>query len=232
MIADGHLVLVLHQIPEANGVDRKASLFWRNPEGAWQSHGTEFRGNTALLSFLRLYKQRLLELEQQESTAASASDYHAVLEHSLPILRATRGIHRSLQEAREKLPDVQELITTRDEGAALERTAELLVQDAQFGLNYIAARQAEKQSESAQHMATTAHKLNVLAAFFLPLTAITSLFGMEIKSGLQSSPEVFYGILGGSLLIGVIIALFLRAGRKASIATGTRTKLPPPRNPA
>ena len=71
----------------------------------------------------------------------------------------------------------------------------------------------------------------LLAAVFLPLTAITSLFGMEIKSGLQSSPEVFYGILGGSLLLGGLIACFLRPGRKTPQAANASQprNIPPPR---
>jgi Mg2+ and Co2+ transporter CorA len=104
----------------------------------------------------------------------------------------------------------RELINHRDRAAALERTAELLLQDAQFGLGFIAARQSEAQAESSRRMAATAHRLNLMAAIFLPVTAVASVLSMDIKSGLPDTRETFYYIVGGGIALGLILALMLR----------------------
>ena len=37
MIADGHLLLVLHRLPTADEHERRGRLFWRHPDGKWHS---------------------------------------------------------------------------------------------------------------------------------------------------------------------------------------------------
>jgi Mg2+ and Co2+ transporter CorA len=59
-------------------------------------------------------------------------------------------------------------------------------------------------------MAATAHRLNLMAALFLPLTAVASVLGMEVKSGLADTRENFYYIVGGGIALGLIVALLLR----------------------
>ena len=97
-----------------------------------------------------------------------------------------------------------------DRQTAAKRTAELLVQDAQFGLSYIAARQSEAQAESAARMAATAHRLNVIAALFLPLTAVASVLGMDIHSGLSDTQENFLLVVAASVGFGLVFALMVR----------------------
>jgi hypothetical protein len=209
MAAVGHLLLVLHEPPGADQIDRAAAFFWRNPAGAWTSHAISGDRVESVTGLLDRYRQSLMLLEDLENRASSAADYHLVLEGAVPILRAVRGVHRTLQEAREKIPTDRDIITMRDEASALERMAELQVQDAHFGLNYIMARQAEEQTQSARRMAATAHRLNVLAAIFLPLTALTSIFGMEIHSGLPDSPVIFLAILLAGLAVGLGVGRLL-----------------------
>jgi hypothetical protein len=62
-------------------------------------------------------------------------------------------------------------------------------------------------------MARSAHRLNILAAFFFPLATASSVLGMELETAretwLQAATVVAAGLLGGSLL-----ALFVaRNGR-------------------
>jgi Mg2+ and Co2+ transporter CorA len=163
-----------------------------------------------LSDFLSTYEKRLLELETAEGDASTAAAYHCVLEATAPVLRAIRGLHRALQQAREMVKADRDLINHRDRAAALERTAELLLQDAQFGLGYIAARQSEAQAESARRMAATAHRLNLMAALFLPLTAVASVLSMDVKSRVPDTQENFYLVVGGGIGLGLIVALFLR----------------------
>jgi len=201
VVEEGHLLLILHQIPKPDQHHREAVFFWRDPQGVWKASapGTGFG---ALNEFLQGYEKKLMELEAAEAKASKAKDYHNLLEQLAPILRASRGLHRAIQQAREGIGDDRDLISARDAAAAVERMAELLLQDAQFGLNYVAARQSEAQAEAAHQMNRSAHRLNLIAAIFLPLTALASLFGMEIHSGLSDSPMNFFVILFFGLILG------------------------------
>src|SRR5438045_260505 len=41
MSADGHLLLILHEVPgRKEATERGARLYWRKPDGTWQSTGS------------------------------------------------------------------------------------------------------------------------------------------------------------------------------------------------
>ena len=42
MFEAGHLLIILHQIPQPDEHQRRAALFWRNAEGEWK---TNLKGN-------------------------------------------------------------------------------------------------------------------------------------------------------------------------------------------
>lgn len=206
MLEDGHLLIIAHQIPGADQRERVAAFFWRNPQGEWRSHGAN--GGSAA-QFLDTYNSRVERLDEAESAAIHAREYHAVLEEAVPLLRASRGLHRCFQHAREMVRDDRSLIHCRDHAAGIERSAELLIQDAQFGLNFVAARQAEEQAHSARRMAATAHRLNVLVALFLPLTAITGLFSIEVPSGIEHTPQNFLLIAVAGIILGLVLCVII-----------------------
>lgn len=208
MLEEGHLLLILHQLPEADELTRRAALFWRQPNGEWRSNlGGAPLG--ALQALLDAYHQQLAGLEAAENKASSASEYHAVLERLSPVVRSSRGLHRALQQARELLKSEHGLVNFRDLAAGAERNAELLLQDAQFGLNFTVAKQAEAQAATARQMAVTAHRLNLLAALFLPLTALASIFGMEIHSQVRDTPANFWLICLAGVVIGAALSSLL-----------------------
>jgi len=213
MMEDGHLLIILHQLPEPDRHQRKAALFWRNPEGEWKSN-LKGVGLNALADHLRSFDDKLAELEQAENSAYTASDYHSVLEQIAPVLRTSRGLNRTMQQAREMLKTEREIINLRDQAAAIERNAELLLQDAQFGLNFTVARQAEAQAATARQMTATAHRLNLLVALFLPLTALASVFGMEIHSALPNTPVNFWLICVGGIAMGLVVMSLLKKNQK------------------
>ncbi len=212
MFEEGHLLVILHELPEPDEQQRRPALFWRQPSGEWKTtrSGT---GIAALEEFLRGYEARLLALDGAEEKASTATEYHSVLERIAPVLRAARGLHRAMQQAREMVKADRDLINFRDQAASIERSAELLLQDAQFGLNFTAARQAEAQALTAQKMAATAHRLNLLAALFLPLTALASVFGMEIHSQLPNTVVNFWLICGVGVLLGIGLSVAI-VGKK------------------
>ncbi len=208
MLEEGHLLIILHQIPEPDQHTREAALFWRQPSGEWRS-SLGGAGMAGLQELLKTYDERLVELEEKENKAHTASEYHSVLERLAPVLRSSRGLHRALQQARELMKSETVLVNCRDQAAAIERNAELLLQDAQFGLNFTVARQAEAQAATSQQMATTAHRLNILAAVFFPLTALASVFGMEIHSPFSDTPANFLAICLVGLVVGAVLGGFL-----------------------
>lgn len=208
MLEEGHLLIILHQLPEPDQHERKAALFWRQPDGEWRSN-LAGAALATLGEHLNVYDTKLTELEVAENKAQTATEYHAVLERLAPLVRAARGLHRALQQARDLVKSDRNLINFRDMGAALERNAELLLQDAQFGLNFTVAKQAEAQAATSKQMAATAHRLNILAALFLPLTALTSIFGMEIHSTMPDNAFSFALICLLGLLLGVVTCVLL-----------------------
>ncbi len=208
MFEDGHLLLILHELPEPDQHHRRPALFWRQPDATWLSNQPG-AGLASLSAHLQRFDDRLTTLENEENQAAAAAEYHQVLERLAPALRSSRGQHRALQQARDMLKSDRDLINLRDQAAGIERTAELLLQDAEFGLNFTVARQAESQAASARQMARTAHRLNLLAAFFLPLTALASVFGMDFSGGLRGDPALFWGITAAGLGAGLLLANLL-----------------------
>ena len=83
-------------------------------------------------------------------------------------------------------------------------------------MDYQIAKQAQEQARAGQEMAEIGHKLNLLAAIFLPLTAITSVFGMTLRSGLEEFPPwLFWTVFASGLCLGCLIHNRLTAKKRA-----------------
>ncbi len=210
MFADGHLVLVTHLVPDPAKSEREAVLFWRHPDGAWRSSGGSggARGGLGgLRSLVDDYKKRVDALEDGVAQAKRAADYFQALQAVAPVLRAVRNLHRALQEAREAVTLDRDIIALRDLAADVERAAEIAHADAKTGLEFAIARQAEEQSRMAQHIAKSTHKLNLIAAMFLPITAVATIFGMNLQHGMEEryAPFLFWALLGAAFLLGLIV---------------------------
>lgn len=212
MQEEEHMLIILHQIPGPDDAQRRPALFWRQPDGAWKSN-PDAGGVLALQNHLAAFAAKLDELDREEHAAQTATEYHKVLEAIAPVLRSSRGLHRALQQAREFVKADRDLINLRDQAASIERNAELLLQDAQFGLNFTVAKQAEAQALSAQRMANTSHRLNVLAALFLPLTALTGLFSMYVRGPLEDTPASFWLIAVVGVVVGLVMSTMVVARR-------------------
>src|SRR5206468_3122651 len=111
-------------------------------------------------------------------------------------------------EARTLVPADRDLINPRDRAGEVERAVELLHGDVRNGLDFTIAHQAERQAEQAHGMAVAGYRLNLLAALFVPITALGSVFGMHLAHGLDgwATPAHFWGVVGLGLLVGVILA--------------------------
>lgn len=219
MFHDGHFVLVAHTVPSHDQIERKAAIFWRNPSGVWRAAGEAKGGLPGLKSVVEAYRQRAIELEHEFEGAKRAADYFKLLQEAAPMLRAARHLHKTLQEAREILPLELDLISMRDVAADAERTAELVMSDAKAGLDFTVAQRAEDQAETQEHIARSSHRLNLIAALFLPVSAIGSVFGVNLMHGLETkaSPWLFWTFVILSFIVGFIVrsSIDKREERKA-----------------
>ena len=215
MTADGHLLLILHKIPQPGSSERDPVLFWRDPAGNWKA--TESGSGLAeLKEHLEDFSKCADKLEDRMQLPPDSKNYFEILHIAGPLLRAVRNMQSALQQAREAFPSDRNILVARDEALDLERTVELLHADAKNGMEYMVARQAEEQAENSEQLLTTGHRLNMLIAVFLPLTALGSAFGMNFRHGLEgiTSPLLFWGTLSLGLVLGFIVKGLLRAPSK------------------
>ena len=210
MIADGHLLLVLHAPPKPDEKQRQGRFFWRDAEGQWTSkeRGT---GLNALNQHMTDFEEILEKLDGLEERATTSSEYFAILEQLSPIHRCAHNLHVVMQEAREKCPDFREIINLRDRAYTIERTAELLLAEVKNALDVAVAKKAEEQSVASHQMAVSAHRLNVLAAFFFPLATLMAVFGANLQHGWEDvvAPVPLLVVVGVGLAIGGILTAFI-----------------------
>jgi len=212
MFAEGHLLLVLHEVPKANDADRKARLLWRAPDGKWDSSSLG-GGVQSLVRHLAEFSKTVDALEERLQNAELARDYFSILQNVTPVWRTTRHLANALQEARGLVTGDRELIIARDTAGNLERACELLHADAVHGLDYTVARQGEEMAKASADMARAGHRLNLIAAMFLPLSAVASVFGMQLTSGLEhvASPWLFWIVLAVGVSIGLVMKAMISA---------------------
>ena len=208
MSADGHLLIVLHKIPQPGNPDRESILFWRDTAGGWKSTGSG-AGLAELRGLLEDFTKLVDKLEDRMQASPNSKNYFEILQTTGPLLRTVRNMHTALQQAREAFPVDRNILVARDQAGELERAVELLHADAKNGLEYMVARQAEEQAENSEQLLKAGHKLNMLIAIFLPLTALGSAFGMNFRHGLEgvTSPLLFWG----TLLVGIMLGFFVKA---------------------
>ena len=215
MTENGHMLLLLHRPPKAHEERRTGHVFWRRPDGTWLAN--IFVGEAKpLFQHVDAYRKRVEFFEEQEAKADNSADYFAVLEGVSPLYRAIKHLHEVLQQAREAAPMDRELIELRDQAYGLERSAELLYTESKHALDFMAARQAEVMAASSHNMALASHRLNVLVAFFFPISILTTLVGISYHDVVEGtySLSMFTGVLLlGILLGGGITWLMTRASK-------------------
>lgn len=205
MVAQNHLLLILHKLPKPGDPERQPRLFWRDPSGAWQ----ESEGGAAIAELnthLDEFDRATEQLETILRGAPSAENYFAVLNQTTPLLRAARHLHAALQQAREAIPNDRHLVLARDSAGEIERTLELLHSDALHGMQFLVAARAEEQARASEQLVVSNHRLNVVIALFLPLTALASVLGMNVRHGLENSgPAAFVMVVFVGLLLGAMV---------------------------
>ncbi|MDZ4837947.1 MAG: hypothetical protein SGJ27_29535 [Candidatus Melainabacteria bacterium] len=207
MNADGHLLLVLHEPPSPNNKDRNGRILWRDPAGIW-AWNLDGSASQLLKKHVGEYAELAEHYENEVQAASGADDYFAILQAISPLHRSSRNLHAALQQARDMIPDDREIIAARDAAGDVERAFELLYVDAKNGLDYTVAQKTEVQSQRSYEMAVSAHRLNVLASVFFPVTALSSIFAMNYSLGPESvvNTSLFWCVVGVGSLAGLVLS--------------------------
>ncbi len=210
MQADGHLLLVTHRVPTPKNTQRAGRYFWRDAQKNWHSSDLG-PGTEALRKHLAEYADAISRLETTEAQAQTSEEYFHVISQLAPLLRATRNLHLLLQQAREVSGNDRTIINYRDQAYELERTTELLYNEAKNELDFLIAQRSEQQAASSHKMATSAHRLNVLAAFFFPMVTLATIFSTQLRHGLEELyvPIPFVVMLGVGLCLGIGLNWFV-----------------------
>jgi hypothetical protein len=210
MQADGHLLLVLHDVPVAGETTRRGIWVWRDADGNWKGSLRD-PGLATLEELMQRYTQRLEEFDRLEDAARHADDYSQLLEGLAPVVRSARNLLEVLEEARKAMPDERRLIDPRDRAYEISRWSELLFDDAKNSMDVAVVRRAEEQAQASNRMSVTAHRLNVLAALFFPLATLGEVFGTTLTENWSWSQTAtpFLLFLWGGALSGLILAMFI-----------------------
>ncbi len=216
MLHEGHMLLVLHDLPGADEAGRRASFFWRAPDGTWKSTGAAAKGGiVALRTHVEAFAAAGHALEERVEKATQAAEFFRVLQEVAPVLRAARNQHKVFQEAREACPDDKDLITLRDQAYENERNLDLVQADAKAGLDFTVARRAEEQAELSEQINRSSHRLNLLVALFLPISALGGVLGVNLEHGFEHAhaPWLFWGVVSGAFLLGLIVRAGVNGGK-------------------
>lgn len=206
---EGHLLVILHALPDPkhHGV-RLPHFFHRDPSGNWVSFPRELgRGGAALRGHVDAFHDLVETYDDRLEVASSADDWFNLLREIGPVVRTTKNLLKVLEELRTTVGPDADVIAARDRAADVERTAELVHQWASQGLDYSIAKSNEEQAKLSDFISRSSHRLNMLAALTLPLTAVGSFFGVNLASGIETSlaPSLFWGVGTASLAVGLAI---------------------------
>lgn len=221
LVEEGHVLLVLHKPPGPDDSKREGVLFWRNPAGEWQCNRGG-PGPGGLKRHVQSYAEIEGKLVRDYEAASDSKSLFDLLEVLTPLARAARNLHQALQAARESIGDDSFIIEMRDSAYEIDRNLELLAEDVRNAIQYRAAREAEEQSVLGKQALQASHRLNILAALFFPLTAIASLFGMNLAHGLsERSPAMFWLVFAVGTGLGFAM--------KSWVLARSVAKAPPPK---
>jgi hypothetical protein len=201
----GHLLLVLHAPPAADGNEREHEVFLRQPDGKWLYKGNE-RGDHALKKYLEEYRDLYTLLENRFEKAANIDTLFVIIDRLIPLARSAGNMKLALQSAREAIEGDSFVIDMRDQGVEIARGFELLLADARLALEFRLARSAEEQTRAAEAGNRAQHKLNILAAIAFPLMSVSAVFGMNLRSGVENLHIVaFWLVFMGGIGLGLYV---------------------------
>jgi hypothetical protein len=211
IIEEGHLLLVLHKPPGPDDRGREGVLFWRSPAGDWQCNRGG-PGPGGIKRHVQTYSDLEGELTAGYEGGLDLNALFDLMEKLTPLVRSARNLHQALQTAREGIRQDPFLIELRDLSYEPMRNLELLSEDVRNAIQYRTARDAEAQACLSRQALQASHRLNILAALFFPLTAVASLFGMNLAHGLnEQQVAIFWAVAAVSLGLGIAMKSWVLA---------------------
>jgi hypothetical protein len=204
MQEEGQFLAILHHIPKAEDKGRReGAFFWIDGEGNWKSAPAS-GGRSALRAHVEAYAARARALDDFLEKTTRAEEVHEVIDQAAPLQRAARNMLEVLQDLRTALPDDGKVLAIRDLAVGVERTMDLLVQDAKSSLDFLIAKSAGEQAVAAASATEEARKLNRLAAFFFPLLTLAAIFGISRPSEVLTY-DWFFVLCAVGLGIGAVV---------------------------
>lgn len=217
MYADGHLLLILHRVPQPGKPEREGVFYWRDASGEWRGSGGR-TGVQGVRQHIEEYEKHVDKLETEFEEAGDAEAWHSVMQSIVPLHRAVLNLHGTMQSAREAVPEDANIISFRDRADDMHRAIELLHSDVQNAMSFAVARQAEVEARASNELARAGHRLNILAALFLPVTTLAAIFGMNLSHGLGEGAGLFWLIVVAGASVGLMIASTFITERAATAA--------------
>jgi hypothetical protein len=216
IVEDGHVLLVLHKPPGPDDRSREGVLFWRSPAGEWQfNRGGP--GPGGLKRHVQSYGDIEAKLTADYEAAGDLNALFDLMDVLTPLVRAARNMHLAIQTAREAVKNDPFLIEVRDLAYDVERNLDLLLEDTRNAIQHRTAREAEVQAQLTRQAVNASHRLNILAALFFPLTAVASLFGMNLMHGLdERSTAIFWIVAVVSIVLGFAMKGWVLGGEPNS----------------
>ncbi len=226
LFEEGHLLLVLHKPPGPEDRTREGVLFWRNPAGDWQCNRGG-PGPGGIKRHVQGYSELEAKLTASYEQGLNLNALFDLVETLTPLVRASRNMHQALQTARESIKQDALLIELRDLGYEVMRNLELLSEDVRNAIQYRTAREAEAQAQLSRQALQASHRLNILAALFFPLTAVASLFGMNLAHGLhQDKVAIFWVVTAVSVGLGIAMKSWVLARSATESKAAASAKKP------
>jgi Mg2+ and Co2+ transporter CorA len=202
---EDHLLLILHEPPSADALTRTNRVFLRTPDGKWFCNGRS-EGIKKLFLLLQQYSELEESLEKELDRAESPDRLLDIIEKLTPLVRSSHNMFNAIQSARETVKSDVKVIEARDTAYEIQRNFELLHSDAKMALDHRIAKNAETDAAVGREAVKAQHRLNILAAVFFPLTALSSLFGMNLPSGLEHlGLPGFWIVFTCGIILGFII---------------------------
>jgi Mg2+ and Co2+ transporter CorA len=199
---DETCLLILHTPPERKNHKRETLVFLRQPGGQWKCNGRD-DGIMRLQKLLLTYEDQCDKFLDEFQKAETSDLLFELLTRLNSAKRTANDMFTALQAARDLIKVDPDLIECRDRAYEISRNYELIYHDAKTALDFRIAKNSQDDAEAAKLVLKAQHKLNVLAAIFFPLMALTSIFGMNLPNGLEKlGIPIFWVIFICGLVIG------------------------------
>jgi Mg2+ and Co2+ transporter CorA len=213
---EGHLCLVMHEPPSGEGSTRQRVLAWLAPEGETWKFSSSKRIAPSFDTLLSAYEQHVDELEDtiDELEDPSLESLHSFLRSLAPLSRSLKNLSVVLDQAVVHCDDQRSLLESAEKAHALIRQCELMQFELQNDLQLRTHLNLEAQSRHQEEIAAAGRRLNLVVATFLPLTAVASVFGMNLLSGYEELPQPFFWLIVlGAVAAGFGLSRFVSKGK-------------------